>query len=177
MTRLLTKIDPEERAKRDAEMTERLRQAEEARRLAVPRAIEALRKEAVEKASEADRLAALLTEFPDLQKHTGRWNKVAYYSKTANTRATDFDSRHNCGCCPDTPLEIWPYIETPHGRVYSDPPMFNVGERNPSTYGDRANPGWETLLRDASIPDTIIDRIACLFEAEDAEDEESDDES
>lgn len=166
------KISDEEKARRAAEQAERLREVEEDRRLAVPRTIDTLRKEAAEKMVEADRLAGLLVAFPDIRKYTGRWNKVAYYSKTANTQVNDFDSRHNCGCCVDSPLEIWPYVETPHGRVYADPPMFSVGERDPNTYGDRPNTGWDTQLRNASIPEAIIERVSHLFQDEDAENED-----
>lgn len=164
-----TKMTPEEAEARDAVRREETakwqREQAEALRLAVPRTIAALRAEGLEKSAHADKLAALLGEFPDLRRWEGRWKKVAYYSATVNGRVTDFEHRHNCGCCDDSPLEVWPYVETEQGRVYSDPPMFSVGERYDG--GDRASPGWEDRLRTAGIPDPIIERVSHLFTEED----------
>lgn len=137
---------------------------------------EALKKEAAQKLTEAERLLRLQAEFPDLKKYVGRWNKVAYYSKSVNDKVTDYESRHNCGCCNDSPLEVWPYVETPDGRVYSDPPSFMVGERVPVSYGDRAYPGWEKKLLDVGISGAVVERVSHLMSPSDSEgEEESDD--
>lgn len=153
----------EEKAKRVAEMAERVRKAEEDIRLAVPRTIASLRKEAADKALEADRLEQLLAAFPDVRKYTGRWNKVAYYSKTANPITDKYDQRFNCGCCPDSPLEVWPYVETLAGRVYSDPPMFTVGEKGSG--GAVPCGGWESGMLLAGIPQKIVGAIHTYFDA------------
>lgn len=121
-----------------------------------------LHKEAADKAAAAGKLAALHAEFPDLKKRVGRWDKIAYFSKTANPLVKRFDIRHNCGCCNDSPLEIWPYIETPHGNVYSDPPMFSVGERHWIS-GDKPYPGWKDKLAEAGIPEDIIGAVSMHF--------------
>ncbi len=120
-------------------------------------------KEAAAQSSEADRLKNLAKAYPDLKKYVGRWNKVAYYSKTVNTKVDRFDMRHNCGCCSDSPLEVWPYLETPDGNIYSDPPSFCVGERDPAMCGDRPNPGWKTTLQNAGIPEDIIGAVSMHF--------------
>lgn len=133
-------------------------------------AIKKLQEESEAKAKEAERLHILQAEFPDLQRRVGRWNKEAFYSKTVNTRVTGYDARHNCGCCNDSPLEVWPYLETPHGKVYSDPPMFVIGERNPYGSGDLARPGWEDQLRKVRIPEALIEKMACLMKVEPEED-------
>jgi hypothetical protein len=172
-----TAMTPEEAEARDAarraEAEKWRHERAEAVRLAVPRTIAALRAESLEKITQADKLAALLGEFPDLRRWEGRWKKVVYYSATVNGRVTDFERRHNCGCCHDSPLEVWPYVETEHGRVYSDPPMFSVGEQYDG--GDRANPGWDDNMRAKGIPDPIIERVSHLFTEED-EDTTDDDE-
>jgi hypothetical protein len=130
--------------------------------MSVHKDIAKLREERDAKSQEADRLEALLAEFPDLQKKVGRWEKVAFYSKAANERANRFDIRHNCGCCNDSPLEVWPYLETPHGNVYTDPPMFQVGERHWIS-GDTPYPGWKDKLREARIPEDIIGAVSMHF--------------
>jgi hypothetical protein len=122
----------------------------------------ALRKEAADKLAEAERLEALHKAYPNLKKKVGRWNKVVYYTKDVNAQVERFDMRHNCGCCSDSPLEIWPYLETPNGNVYSDPPDFWVGER--AYYGDVPEPGWDDKMRAAGIPDVIIGAVSVHFE-------------
>lgn len=131
--------------------------------------ISGLSKQAGDLLREQTRLKHLAEEFPDLKKHVGRWNKVAYYSKSVNPKVTRFDMRHNCGCCNDSPLEIWPHIQTEHGKIYSDPPCFTVGERHWG-YGDIPHSGWRSRMEVAGIPDAILDRIEGLFRSE--EDEE-----
>lgn len=127
--------------------------------------IEKLRVESAKNIEEASRLERLAAAFPDLKKTTGRWNKVAYYSRTVNVRATGYDMRHNCGCCPDSPLEIWPYIETPDGKVYSEPPCFYVGQRH-WMGGDEPDENWRQKLDAAEIPTALIERIAYHFQSD-----------
>jgi hypothetical protein len=133
-----------------------------------------LSKETEDLLREQIRLKNLMDLYPDLQKYTGRWGKVAYYSKTVNGLVNEMDRRFNCGCCLDSPLEIWPYLESEHGRVYSDPPSFRVGER--TDYGATPNSRWEGRMRDAGISDAIITKVQAYFdscrEVEDSEDDE-----
>ena len=172
---------PEEVAAHRERLAEAARErAEEWRRkvdedavLAVPRQIELLRKEAQAKLEEAASIEARLTAYPDLRRQVGRWEKTAYYSRTVNQDVTDIDTRCNCGCCPDSPLEVWPYVNTPHGRVYSNPPCFTVGER--CAYDEERDyipyEGWETKLREAGIPEAVIERVQGHFKLRTGEDE------
>jgi hypothetical protein len=144
--------------------------------------IEKLHKEAAEKALEAERITRLLTSYPDLQKYVGRWEKIAYYSASVNSKVDKVDLRHNCGCCSDSLLEAWPYLETPDGNVYSDPPEFRVGEQH-YLGGDKPYSGWKDELRKAGISEVIIgvikehfskdkeERIAAASEDDSIEDE------
>lgn len=122
-----------------------------------------LSKEAEGLLREQIRLKKLIELYPDLQKYTGRWNKVAYYSKTVNGLVNEMDRRFNCGCCLDSPLEIWPYIESEHGRVYSDPPSFTVGER--TDYGAISNSRWESQMRKAGISEVILTGVQGYFDS------------
>jgi len=105
--------------------------------------------------TESANLTKLLELYPDLRKVSGRWNKKAYCSKEVNSKVTNFDMRHNCGCCADSPLEIWPYLETEYGRVYSDPTDFRTGERVDYAY-DRPYPNWQEKMKNAGIALIII---------------------
>ncbi len=161
---------PEQKAKREADAAahavwfeKHKREQAEAVRLAVPREIASLRKEATEKLAAADKLEALLKLYPNIRKRTGRWNKVAFYSKDVNATATRFDIRYNCGCCNDSPLEVWPYAETLQGNVYTDPPDFRVGRKEPCYGGDLPEKGWMKAMQDAGIPEPIIGAVSMRF--------------
>lgn len=122
-----------------------------------------LSKEAAALLQEQARLSKAYQAYPDLQKHVGRWGKVAYYSKAVNSQVTFVDVRHNCGCCSDSPLEVWPYVDTEHGRIYSDPPCFTVGEQH-WIAGDKPYPGWEQKMRGAGIHESVIEMIQRRFD-------------
>lgn len=87
--------------------------------------IDKLRHQASTAASAADKLELLAMEFPDLRRWVGRWEKEAFYSSAVNARATGYEQRYNCGCCSDSPLEIWPYTEHEGTRSETQAfPMF-----------------------------------------------------
>ncbi len=152
-----------------ADMDKRQYKYEEYMRLAVPKAIEALRKEAAEKIVEAEKLEAMLKAYPNLRKKEGRWKKIAYYSKDVNALVDRFDRRFNCGCCVDSPLEIWPYLETPIGNIYSDPSDFRVGEKESHYGGTVPHKGWDKTMRAAGIPESIIGAVGMIFTRDAAE--------
>lgn len=116
----------------------------------------------------------LLEEFPDLHEHFNRWKQRRLSSKYANNKVTDVEIRHNCGCCDDSPLEVWPYLNIGNIRVYSDPTVFSVGHK---CYwkGDTPNPNWQKQLIDNNIPLSIIDKIQIYFENNDPNYEEKND--
>lgn len=152
---------------RDAEF-KKLKERQEYERLhAVELSIARLRKESAEKLEEASRLERLWQEFPDLLNHVNRWHTVRYYSKSVNPRVDKFDLCHSCGCCPDCPLELWPYLETANGKVYSDPPKFTVGEKH-WICGDHPYKKWKEELEKAGIPESIIQAVSNHFK-EDAQ--------
>lgn len=127
-------------------------------------AIAKAEREAAAHSAEAERLRKLVAAYPDVREHVGRWNKVTFCSRSVNASVDRFDMRHNCGCCDDSPLEIWPYVETPLGKVYSDPPVFMVGQRDSFAGGDRPYPDWETKMSDAGTPQSIVDAVSAHFQ-------------
>lgn len=148
---------------------------DEEQRLAVPKAIEQLRKEAADKLAEASRIEKLSTAFPDLRRQTARWEKVSYSSKSVNSGVTNYDNRHSCGCCNDSPLQIFPYINTEYGKVYSNPSCFTVGERDYHG-GDISYSGWDVKMREADIPEALIERVRGLFQNEKSTENDDEDE-
>jgi len=99
--------------------------------------------------------------FPDLHERTDRWNNKRWSSKGANAKVTSCEIHHNCGCCYDSPLEVWPYCEVDGKRVYSDPPHFTVGQKGGG--GDEAFSGWAHKLREAGISVAVIDQVKAFF--------------
>lgn len=116
------------------------------------------------RSQELARLAeACAGAFPDLQRHVNRWGRERFSSKKANTLVTDYDLSHNCGCCSDSPLELWPFMVHESGMsIYSEPPCFSIGEK--CGFGDRPGDGWRECLLVAGIPEAILDRVQKYFD-------------
>jgi hypothetical protein len=158
-------LSPEQIAKAKAEAEERERKHEEWRKQQEHDRLHAVELEIAKLravSTEADKLERLLKRFPDLLRNENRWKTVRYYSKSVNTQVNRFDMAHSCGCCNDAPLLVWPYLETPDGNVYSDPPSFQVGEKHWIS-GDTAYPGWKDKLRAGGIPEDIIGAVSMHF--------------
>jgi hypothetical protein len=130
----------------------------------IDKEIEKLNKEIDERSNEIIRLQNLKEIFPDIKQHTNRWKRVRYYSATVNSIAEDCDIGHNCGCCPDSPVEVWPFVKTENGNVYSDPPKFDVGEKY--NYRDRPHHNWKEILVKAGISEVVIEKVANHFKIE-----------
>jgi hypothetical protein len=128
--------------------------------------IEKAKRIAAENLTLANNLQQLLQLYPDLRKYVGRWKKEVYCSAAVNSLVTKFELRHNCGCCADTPLEGWFYIETEFGKVYSDPPKIVIGQRDEETYCDFPGSNWILSLKEIRIPEKIINQLEQYFEDE-----------
>jgi hypothetical protein len=126
--------------------------------------LDELRREAEKNQVEAEKLEELAKLYPDLEEHIGRWNKSVMCSASVNGLVTDFDDRFNCGCCPDSPWEVWPYLDTPCGKVYSNPAEFQVGEKYE---GSAATPckDWQNSLRKAGISEKVIEGVSNRFDS------------
>ena len=119
----------------------------------------------------------LVKAHPDMWLHTNRWKKKRFVSESINSKVTNLDICHNCGCCSDSPLEVWPYYEYEGVKVYSEPPVFTVGEK--CGHGDRPYEDWESALKRANIPDIFIAKIQSYFDENSSfyDDEQSDEDT
>lgn len=122
-----------------------------------------LDKEAAALAAEAARVTALTTLFPDLKIHTDRWKTQRYSSASVNGRVTDYEVRRTCGCCIDAPRVAWPYIETEHGRVYSDPPSFYLSRFDDIGNNEELASDFEAGARKAGLPAAMIERAVNFY--------------
>lgn len=108
--------------------------------------------------------------FPDLDLHVGRWNKIAWMSKSVNSTVDQFESRFNCGCCEDSPLEIWLYTMVDDQKIYSSPAQFRLGEKDyysKEYFSDkqiRLSTSWEEYMKSKNINEKLIEKIRSLIE-------------
>lgn len=109
--------------------------------------------------------------FSDLRISEGRWGKRVICSKSVIP--TDFETRFNCGCCEDSPLEVWLYTSVMFGgtehRVYTDPAKTFVGDR--ANYGSsvRLYSYFAERLRALGASEEIIEKIRLLGVKEEEE--------
>ena len=120
--------------------------------------------------SRVEVLEKLYKRFPSLQRHVSRWNHERFCSPEINPLCMNYEMAHNCGCCPDSPLELWPYAIFEGMKLFASPIPFCIGEK--SMYrksGERSYNGWQEKLRKHKIPEEIITRVEKVFEGENEE--------
>lgn len=128
-----------------------------------------LAKEIEQQQQELDQIKKLMELYPDLRKNVNRWKTVTYCSKTANSQCNDFGMRYSCGCCSDAAKMVLPFIETPYGKVHSDPVEFTIGSKDSSELLD-----FEKHMTDSGIPKELIERIRKTYEKTEEEEENND---
>lgn len=124
--------------------------------------------EIVFKTNLVNELKSLKAIYPDLERGKGRWDKIYVCSASVNNKVTNYETRYNCGCCGDTPLEVWFFVELDGGKkkVYSNPASFFVAKK--SNWGsDEPIAGWKDELRKSNIPESMIKQISDFVIRED----------
>jgi hypothetical protein len=117
---------------------------------------------------ELSRLAdvrSLLEKYPDLELHVNRWNQERLMSSLVV--ATDVDIGHNCGCCADSPVEVWPFTKEGETKIYVKGIPFIVGEKNSYEYGEVAYEAWDKKLREKGLSEELIKQVASYLGVED----------
>lgn len=109
-------------------------------------------------------IRAIQKKYPDLARHVNRWHVERFTS--SNIVATDCEIKHNCGCCNDSPVEVWPYAEVDGFRVYVKGIPFVVGQKNPYDFGEIADPGWEEKLTKAGLCQDILNKVRAYLGTE-----------
>ena len=111
----------------------------------------------------------------DVYFETARWGKECCCSRKVNSNVTDFEYRFNCGCCSDSPLEVFPYVMRGDVKIYSSPSCFKVGERNACGTGVVPYDNWNERLRKENISESVIEKIKQHLERHAPEDFDDDD--
>lgn len=109
---------------------------------------------------EISKLEYLKRIYPDLEIIKDRWDKEYYTSEEVNKRAQHYHTWHSCGCCPDSPLYINPYIKEGDIYIYAKPFNICIGEKNIYGCGDILYTDWPEILRKYNINETIINKVA-----------------
>lgn len=70
-------------------------------------------------------------------------------------------------------LEILPFIHDNGGRIYSDPPFYVVGFRNPKGFGEVPLVDWRELMEDCGISIEVQRKVKWYLSAHAAVDYEA----
>jgi len=86
-------------------------------------------------------------------------------SKSVNNKANEVWFNHNCGCCPDSPLQAWPHIihKETGTKIHSNPACFMVGEQVAFGIGEQPYDNWQEKLKKENISSTVIKKIKEFF--------------
>jgi len=127
-------------------------------------------------------LETSLKLFPDLEEHRDRWETIRLCTPSINKLTDDVEIRHSCGCCADASLQAWPFKLIQGTYIYSKPTCFFIGQQNDYGYGEIPDPNWQDKLKEADIPQMVIDKIQAyldnnppIYDEDEDEDEEDED--
>lgn len=120
-----------------------------------------LQKSISEREAYLAKIKQALVKFPGLTEIRDRWGTVRLSARSANEHVTDCEMGRTCGCCEDASLLVRPYLMFEGLTIYSDPITFLVGQ----SVGIFRSVGhvptyFEKNMREAGIPQNIIDKAA-----------------
>lgn len=105
--------------------------------------INKLRAEIVRAEKEIEQLKRITDRFPDATVYQDRWKTERIFSATASPLCDKYDWKHSCGCCADSPVHLFPYLETEFGKVYANGAPFRVLDRDEWGFGRYLNNGFD----------------------------------
>lgn len=114
-------------------------------------------------AEEAALYGHAMEQYPDLKLQPDRWGQRRLVSATVNGIATDCQIKHSCGCCYDSAIEAWPFVDFNGLRIYADGSPFIVGVGSYS--GEIPREGWQRELKDRGLSNAIIEKVQAYFDA------------
>lgn len=105
----------------------------------------------------------LFDQLPDLEITYDRWKVKRYSSLEVNARATKYYTGYSCGCCSDSPLFLYPFIELDGIRVHTKPVRFYIGERCEYTEdGIRYDTDCLEEMKKQGLSSILIDEVKLL---------------
>lgn len=92
--------------------------------------INKIREEIRKGEAEIKKLEVITSKFPDAYIQQDRWKTERVFSETATPLCDKYEWKHSCGCCSDSPLFAYPYLETEFGKVYAHGAPFRILDRD-----------------------------------------------
>ena len=87
---------------------------------------------------------------------------VRYCSSDVNAFVNSIEMTHRTDG-DGSALEILPFRVEEGIHLYSDPPIYVVGYRNPHGFGEVALPDWRDMLEDNNISNAVIRKVKTYF--------------
>lgn len=96
--------------------------------------------------------------YPDLAVYRNSLREFDYYliSESVNSKVNLYDIPYNCY---DLVVQVFPYINTAFGNIYSWPCSFHVGTYD-SNYYIKPIDDWEKNLRGCDISENVIEGVS-----------------
>jgi hypothetical protein len=110
-----------------------------------------------------DELELLIQKYPSVQLHKDRWERCRYYTSEVNSLVDKVQIMHNCGCCDDSPLEVWPCLEVEGIPIFASGIPYTVGYKNYYN-GEMPIDGWQNKFITNNINPIIIEKIQKYFD-------------
>ena len=101
---------------------------------------------------------ALLREIPDLKLLEGFDGKEILAAASFNASVTHIRIARDCTLA----YRAWLWAHREGDTIFSDPPSFELGFKNINGPGIYQNRTWPERMRQASIPENIIQEVARL---------------
>jgi len=133
--------------------------------------IDELEKEKSELDFEIKKLKKVQKIYPDIKTNVNRWSQERLSSKEVNSIVDEVEISHNCGCCDDSPLEVWPYKVVEGLRIFSNPSRFTVADKNAYGCGNIPYDCWEEKLKKENISEVVIKKVEKYLEENSPDDD------
>lgn len=108
--------------------------------------------------------ALAFKEHPNLRAYLDHLGVVRLCTTDVNALVDSVDITHRTDDVGGS-LEILPFINEKGGRLYSDPPLFVVGYRNPKGFGEVPLVDWRDLMEDAGIANEVQRKVQWYLKA------------
>ncbi|SRR6266849_5851190 len=126
------------------DLTEHLKELRETAALILPR---------------VEKILAVRRNLRAFKDHLG---VVRYCSSDVNAVVDTVEITHRTDE-EDGVLEILPSVLDEGMHIYSDPPIFILGYRNPKGFGEVPLHDWRDILNDNNISDAVIRKVRLYF--------------
>ena len=106
-------------------------------------------------------IAEMQDTFPDLQVAKNDLGTLLFCTAEANKEVASFDVDVST---PD--IKVWTYVALDkHERVYTSPPCFSIGTKNPAGFGIIPVAGWAESMEAAGFPTSLIRKVKSYLDS------------